>query len=120
MATTGKTSKTIGKDDLVHLIAAKANVELKEADKLIDAFTEVVREEVSKGHQVRLIGFGSWSLSAISARTVKSIRDGKPVHIPAGKRVHFSTGSLFAEAAKGHAHTKKASPAKAGAKKGTR
>jgi DNA-binding protein HU-beta len=107
-------SKIVGKEELVHLIAAKAKVGLKEADAVLDAMTETVREEVAKGHQVRLIGFGSWKLSAVAARTIKSIRGGAPVHIPAGKRVSFSAGSQLAEAAKAPA------PAKKAAKKGTR
>ncbi len=104
-----KTSKIVGKDELSHLIAAKAHVEVKEADAMLDALTETIREQVAKGRQVRLIGFGSWRLRAVSARTIKSIRGGTPIHIPAGKRVSFSTGSLLAEAAKPSAATKKAS-----------
>jgi len=101
-------SKIVGKEELVHLIAAKAKVGLKEADAVLDALTETVREEVAKGHQVRLIGFGSWKVSAVSARTIKSIRGGAPVHLPAGKRVNFSVGSQLSEAAKAPARAKKA------------
>ena len=64
-----KTTKIVGKEELAHLIAARAHMELKQADAMLDALTETVREEVSKGHQVRLMGFGSWKLSAVSART---------------------------------------------------
>ena len=120
MAIEEKTTKIIGKEELSHLIAAKAHLELKEADTFIDALTETVREEVAKGHQVRLIGFGSWKLTAVSARTIKSIRGGAPIHLPAGKRVSFSTGSALAEAAKPPAPVKKASPSKPSAKKGSK
>ena len=101
-------SKIVGKEELVHLLAAKAKVGLKEADAVLDALTATVREEVAKGHQVRLIGFGSWKVSAVSARTIKSIRGGAPVHLPAGKRVSFSVGSQLSEAAKAPARAKKA------------
>jgi len=101
-------SNIVGKEELVHLIAAKAKVGLKEADAVLDALTETVREEVAKGHQVRLIGFGSWKLSAVSARTIKSIRGGAPVHLPKGFRVSFSVGSQLSEAAKAPARAKKA------------
>ncbi|GAC1566292.1 MAG: HU family DNA-binding protein [Ktedonobacteraceae bacterium] len=104
-----QTAKIVGKEELVHLIAAKAKIELKEADRLVDAFTETVQEEVAKGHQVRLMGFGSWKLSSVAERTIKSIQGGAPIHIPAGKRVSFSTGSLLAKAAKAPVRTKKAS-----------
>src|ERR1022692_2972022 len=93
-------SKIVGKEELSHLVAAKAHVDLKEADTMIDAFTETIQEQVAKGHQVRLIGFGSWKLTPFSARTIKSIRSGKPLHLPAGKRVSFSSGSLLAKASK--------------------
>lgn len=116
---TGKNLKIIGKEDLDHLIAAKAHVPVKEADTIIEALTEVVREEVAKGHQVRLIGFGSWKLSPVSARTIKSIRGGIPVHLPAGKRVHFTAGSLLAEAAKAP-QTRKASASRHASHKGHR
>lgn len=106
MATTNK-AKIIGKEDLAHLVAAKAQVQVKEADMMIDALIEAVREEVTKGNQVRLIGFGSWKLTPVSARTIKSIRGGTPVHLPASKRVHFTVGSLFAEAAKSPSSAKK-------------
>ncbi len=108
---TEKPSKIVGKEELVHLMANKAQVSVKDADALLDAFTQTVREEVAKGNQVRLIGFGSWKLSAVSARTVKSIRGGAPIHLPAGHRVSFSAGSQLSEAAKAQA------PAKTPAKK---
>ena len=117
MATQEKAAKIIGKEDLSHLIAAKAHMDLKEADTFIDALTETVREELAKGHQVRLIGFGSWKLTSVSARTIKSIQGGTPVHLPARKRVSFSTGSDLAEAAKPSASAKKATASKAPAKK---
>ena len=115
-----KTPKIVGKDELSHLVATKAHVEVKEADAMLDALMETIREQVAKGRQVRLIGFGSWKLTAVSARTIKSIRGGTPIHIPAGKRVSFSTGSLLAEAAKAPATSKKASASKQPAKKGTK
>jgi DNA-binding protein HU-beta len=109
-------SKIVGKEELAHLIAAKAHVALKEADAMLDALTDTVREEVAKGHQVRLIGFGSWKLTSVSARTIKSIRGGAPTHLPAHKRVSFSTGSLLAEAAKAPTPAKKTPASKKGAR----
>lgn len=115
-----KNAKIIGKEDLDHLVAGKAHVPVKEANLVIDAFTETVREEVSKGHHVRLIGFGSWKLTPVSARTIKSIRGGTPVHLPAGKRVSFTAGSHLTEAAKVPAPAKKAPLSQRATSKGTR
>ncbi len=71
-----KHSTIVGKDELVHQIAAKSGLNLKETTKVIDAFTEVVCEDVAQGHEVRLMGFGTWNLRQVAARNVKSIRGG--------------------------------------------
>jgi len=100
MAAGSKKSATIvGKDDLIHQIAAKAGTNLTETNKIIDAFTQVVREDVSKGHEVRLMGFGTWNLRNVAARKVKSIRGGQQITIPARKRVGFSVGAVLSQAA---------------------
>ena len=64
-------------------------------------FTEVVREDVAKGHEVRLMGFGTWNLRTVAERKVKSIRGGKQITIPAGKRVGFTVGTVLSQAASG-------------------
>ena len=92
----------VGKDDLVHQVAAKAGTNLKDTNEVIDAFTEVVREQVSRGKEVRLMGFGTWNLRNVAARRVKSIRGGHQITIPARKRVGFSVGAVLAGAAGQH------------------
>jgi DNA-binding protein HU-beta len=99
MAAGGKNVTIVGKDDLVHQVAAKAGTKLKETNEILDAFTEVVREEVAKGKEVRLMGFGTWNLRNVAARKVKSIRGGTQITIPARKRVGFSVGAVLSQAA---------------------
>src|SRR5436853_61184 len=102
----------VGKDELIHQIAAKAGMNLKETNKVIDAFTEVVREGVAKGYEVRLMGFGTWNLRDVAPRRVKSIRGGEQITIPARKRVGFSVGAVLSQAAQGSSTSKatKATP----------
>lgn len=94
-----KEHAVIGKDELIHKIAAKGGLNLKDTSKVIEAFTEVVREEIARGHEVRLMGFGTWNLRDVASRQVKSIRGGKQITIPARKRVGFSVGAVLAQAA---------------------
>ena len=95
-----KTSHVIGKDELIHQVAARSGLSLKETTKAIDSFTEVVRESISQGREVRLMGFGTWSLREVASRQVKSIRGGKQITIPARKRVGFSVGAVLSQAAR--------------------
>ena len=94
-----KSATVVGKDELIHQIAARAGMNLKETSKVIDAFTEVVREDVAKGQEVRLMGFGTWNLRDVAPRKVKSIRGGNQITIPARKRVGFSVGAVLSQAA---------------------
>ncbi len=89
----------IGKDELIHQVAAKAGMNLKETSKVIEAFTEVVCEDIAQGHEVRLMGFGTWNLREVASRKVKSIRGGAQITIPARKRVGFSVGAVLSQAA---------------------
>lgn len=106
MKSTSKEHTVIGKDELIHQVAAKAGMNLKETSKIIDAFTDVVREDVSQGHEVRLMGFGTWNLRDVAPRKVKSIRGGDQITIPARKRVGFSVGAVLSQAAQGTEHTR--------------
>jgi len=96
-----KAHSVVGKDELIHQVAAKSGLTLKDTSKAIDAFTEVVREEIALDHEVRLMGFGTWNLRKVAARKVKSIRGGKQITIPAGKRVGFTVGAVLSQAASG-------------------
>jgi DNA-binding protein HU-beta len=105
-----KTQPVVGKDELIHQVAARAGLNLKETGKVIDAFTEVVREDIAHGNEVRLMGFGTWNLRSVAARKVKSIRGGKQIIIPAGKRVGFTVGAVLSQAAGGSASKKATTP----------
>jgi len=94
-----KSRPVVGKDELIHQVAARAGMNLKETSKVIEAFTEVVREEIAQDHEVRLMGFGTWNLRDVASRKVKSIRGGKQITIPARKRVGFSVGAVLSQAA---------------------
>lgn len=86
-----KSATVVGKDDLVHQVAAKAGTNLMETNGIIDAFTEVVCDEIAKRKAVRLMGVGTWNLRNVAARKVKSICGGTPtpIAIPVRKRVGF-------------------------------
>src|SRR5438270_4486101 len=94
-----KSRPVVGKDELIHQVAARAGLNLKETSRVIDAFTQVVCEELAQGHEVRLMGFGTWNLREVASRNVKSIRGGNKITIPARKRVGFSVGAVLSQAA---------------------
>ncbi|MDY6994805.1 MAG: HU family DNA-binding protein, partial [Pseudomonadota bacterium] len=52
----------VNKKDLVDAFSKKANVTKKDAESFVDAFVDVVSEALSKGEEVKLVGFGTFKV----------------------------------------------------------
>jgi DNA-binding protein HU-beta len=83
------------KADLLAAVAAKANVPSAEADRVIQAFVDLVVESAKKGDKVSWPGFGSFSTSKRQARTGRNPRTGEPVQIAASTAMKFSPSSTL-------------------------
>jgi DNA-binding protein HU-beta len=83
------------KADLLAAVAAKTNVSSAEADRVIQAFVDLVVESASKGDKVSWPGFGSFSTSKRQARTGRNPRTGEPVQIAASTTMKFSPSSTL-------------------------
>jgi DNA-binding protein HU-beta len=88
-------------------------IESRKEQALWNSRAKVVRENIAKGHEVRLMGFGTWNVRNVAARTVTSIHGGNPITIPARKLFGFSARTVLSQAVE-------RSPAKAKATSATR
>jgi len=83
------------KADLLAAVSAKTNVSSAEADRVIQAFVDLVVDSASKGEKVSWPGFGSFSTSKRQARTGRNPRTGEPVQIAASTAMKFSPSSTL-------------------------
>lgn len=83
------------KTDFVKAIAEKAEISIKDADKFLNAFIGVVTENLKKGVDISIIGFGSFSVTERSARKARNFQTGKLMEIPASKSVKFKVGKVL-------------------------
>jgi Bacterial nucleoid DNA-binding protein len=90
----------MNKTEFVNAIAAKAGLTKVDSKKAVDAFVATVSEELSKGGKISLLGFGSFSVVTRAARKGVNPSTKKPITIPAGKKVKFSTGNELKNAVK--------------------
>ena len=90
----------MNKSELVRAMSAKSGSTVKDAEKFLNAFVEIVTENVSKGNDITLIGFGTFSVAKTSARIGRNFKTGKNVTIPASKHVKFRAGKALKEAVK--------------------
>ncbi|PNR92441.1 HU family DNA-binding protein [Petrotoga sp. 9PWA.NaAc.5.4] len=90
----------MNKKELVDAFAKKASVTKKEAETYVDAFVEVVSEALSKGEEVKLVGFGTFKVQERAARKGVNPQTGKPLKIPAKKVPKFVPGKELKDAVK--------------------
>jgi len=83
----------LNKAELVTEIASKADVSQAVAAKTLNAVVESVRDALSKGEKVTLIGFGTFSVSERPARKGRNPQTGDPIDIPAVNVPKFKAGS---------------------------
>lgn len=85
---------------MIRRIAEKTGSTLKDAEKSLTAVLETIEETMSKGDEVRLIGFGTFSVKKREARSGRNPQTGKAIKIPARKIPVFKPGAQLKEAVK--------------------
>ena len=82
----------MNKTEFVKHIAQQHNCSQVEADKIINMFTSSVIDALSKGNEISLIGFGSFSVQKVEAREGRNPRTGDTLKIAAYNQPKFKVG----------------------------
>jgi len=85
----------MNKSDLVTVIAEKAEMSKKDAEKALKAFEEAVAEELVAGGKVQLVGFGTFDVAERAAREGRNPQTGDAMPIPASKAPRFKAGKAL-------------------------
>jgi DNA-binding protein HU-beta len=87
----------VNKAELIERIAEEANVSKGEAQKHFEAFEQVVSEALKGGEEVRITGFGKFSVRERKAREGRNPQTGEKMKIAASKVPAFSAGNALKE-----------------------
>lgn len=87
----------MNKGELVKAMSEKANLPKKSTETTLNAFIEVVSEELKKGEKVQLVGFGNFEAKKRAARTGRDPQTGNSVKIPARMSPIFKAGKALKE-----------------------
>lgn len=83
------------KDDFVRNICEKCGLTQKDANNVIKAFAEAVRDAVAAGKKVQLIGFGAFESRRRGERKGHNPATGAEIKIPAATVPVFRAGKAF-------------------------
>lgn len=91
----------MNKQDLISKVADHADISKAKAGLAVDAVLEAIKGSLKKGDAVRLVGFGTFSVSERAATTGRNPRTGEKINIPASKQAKFKAGKELKEAVNG-------------------
>ena len=89
---------TLKKNDLIADIATRSGLSKADSGRALDAGLDSITATLSSGGEVRIIGFGTFSVSNRAATTGRNPRTGAVINIPASKQPKFKAGSPLKDA----------------------
>ena len=87
----------MNKTELITLMSEKAQISKKDAGLALDAFMDVVKEELKKSGKVQLIGFGTFEVTERAERMGRNPQTGEEMLIKASKSPKFKVGKALKE-----------------------
>ena len=88
----------MNKNDLVSAVADHAGLSKADAGRAVDAVFTSIEGALSSGDEVRIVGFGSFSVAHRAASVGRNPRTNQPIQIPAKKQPKFKAGAPLKEA----------------------
>jgi DNA-binding protein HU-beta len=85
------------KADLVDAIASSTELKKSDSAKALESIIDAVQSALKKGEDVRLVGFGTFSVRKRDARKGRNPQTGKEIKIAAKKVPVFKAGKTFKE-----------------------
>lgn len=85
----------MNKTTLIAKIAEKSELNKKQAEAALNAFTDTIVEALKEGDKVQLMSFGTFEIKERAARTGRKPSTGETIEIPAKKSPVFKAGKGF-------------------------
>lgn len=88
----------MNKNDLIASVADDIDITKADAARAVDSILEIITKSLKKGGEVRLVGFGTFSVVKRKASEGRNPRTGEAIKIPASKQPKFKAGKALKDA----------------------
>jgi len=88
----------VNKNDLVASVAEATGQSKVDAAKAVDSVLDTIAGSLSNGQEVRLVGFGTFSVAHRKATMGRNPRTGESIQIAASNQPKFKAGKALKEA----------------------
>ena len=91
----------MNKSELSAAVATKTGLTQAQAEAAVNGVIDAVTDTLKSGGDVRLVGFGTFSVSERAATTGRNPRTGETINIAASKQAKFKAGQALKSAVNG-------------------
>ncbi len=91
----------MNKNDLISKVAESANMTKGDAAEAVEAILNSISSELAGGGEVRLVGFGTFSVAHRAATQGRNPRTGETMMIAASNNPKFKAGKALKDAVNG-------------------
>ena len=91
----------MNKNDLISAVADGSGLTKADAGRAVDAVFDAIANALKGGDEVRIVGFGSFSVAHRAASTGRNPRTGEAIQIAASKQPKFKAGAPLKAAVNG-------------------
>ncbi len=88
----------MNKQDLINAVAETAGLSKTDAAKSVDAVFDVITDSLKKGDEVRLVGFGNFTVTRRKESTGRNPRTGAELTLKASNTPKFRAGKGLKDA----------------------
>jgi DNA-binding protein HU-beta len=88
----------MNKGELAAAVADRSNLSKSQATTAVDAVFDVITDRLRAGDEVRVLGFGNFSVAQRAASTGRNPQTGAPMQIKASKQAKFKPGKGLKDA----------------------
>jgi DNA-binding protein HU-beta len=88
----------VNKNDLVKVVAGDADLSNVQAARAVDSVLDRIQAALKKGDEVRLVGFGTFTVVKRKATKGRNPQTGAEIKIPASKQPKFRAGKALKDA----------------------
>ena len=88
----------MNKNDLVSAVSSSTGMSKVDSVKAVEGVFDAISGALSSGGDVRIVGFGTFSVANRKATTGRNPRTGQAIQIPASKQPKFKAGKGLKEA----------------------
>ncbi len=85
----------MNKGELIDIMAESGGIKKSVADDVLKSILSSIYKSLASGEDVRLVGFGTFSVGERASRTGRNPQTGASMQIPARKFVKFRPGKDF-------------------------